>query len=51
MVGSNPGVGSIILFRIQESSFPRAITPPKESFICMAEPLYSGSQCKGGIKK
>jgi hypothetical protein len=44
--------GFVILFRIQKSSFRPAITPPKESFICMGEPLfYSGSQCKGGIKK
>jgi hypothetical protein len=50
--GSNPGVGSIILVRTQKSSFRPAITPPKKSFICMGEPLfYSGSQCKGGIKK
>jgi hypothetical protein len=44
--------GFVILFRIQKSSFRPAITPPKESFICMGEPLfYSGSQCKCGIKK
>jgi hypothetical protein len=49
--GSNPGVGSIILCRIQSPAFVLQ-SLPRRSLICMGESLfYSGSQCKGGIKK